>query len=81
MYVRCVSFNDMRLKAFATVYMFLKVFGFFIRSSCLVRDQRFGTACVSHHQGLNVNQRMNFLYNSCNDVTYLVRHVNVSLTC
>jgi hypothetical protein len=35
-----------------------KGFWSFTRRRFLVRDQRFGTACVAHHQSLNVIRRM-----------------------
>jgi hypothetical protein len=37
---------------------YIKVFEFYTRRCYLVRDERYGTACVSHHQGLNLIQRM-----------------------
>jgi hypothetical protein len=36
----------------------ITVLGFLSGRLCLVRDQRFGTVCVSHHQGLIVVQGM-----------------------
>ena len=45
----------MRLKTFAVVVLY-KSFWLFTRCHCLVMNQRFGTSCVSHHQGREVIQ-------------------------
>jgi hypothetical protein len=38
--------------------MMYKAFWVFTQRLYLVRDQRFGTACVCHHQGLNMILRL-----------------------
>jgi hypothetical protein len=48
----------MRLKASTVVVMLYKVFWVFTQHHFLVRNQRFGTTCLSHLQGLEVNETL-----------------------
>ena len=51
-YINMPRICDWRFSLRFTCCMY-KSFGVFTRRRCLVKDQRFGTACVSHHQGPN----------------------------